>query len=266
MQRLLSTKIKPELINLENQPENCSLLFLLQQEKSTVLVDEVSDPKFLAVTYPEIPPSLWFIAGNPKRLLIFRNFLRSLPQPTDLVVPKALIPQIDRYWSIQFSIPILFLAAEPNWRPEPSQDFRVQLINLKDASQLKTSFAESSWLWEFFGSPEALLIQGQAAVAFIDGKMACVATTLAFTKNYCELGVVVQPEFRGRGLALECCRALSKAQFERFGRLPCWRTNTDNVASWKTARNLGLKETPRSEEYFFISNYQHVGAYATVAP
>ncbi len=266
MQRLLSTTINPGILNLQNQPENCSLIFLLQQGNSTVLVDDVSIPKLLAVTYPEAPPSLWFIAGNPKRLLIFRNFLRSLTQPTDLVVPKALIPQIDRYWSIQFSVPILFLAAEPDWRPEPPLDFRVRLINPDDAYRLQTSFAESSWLWEFFGSPEALLIQGQAAAAFIDGRMACVATTLAFTKNYCELGVAVQPEFRGKGLALECCRALSQAQFERFGRLPCWRTNTSNVASWKTARNLGLKETPGSQEYLFISNYQHIGAYATVAP
>ncbi len=231
-----------------------------------MLVDDVFDPKLLAVTYPETPPIIWFVAGIPKRLFVFRNFLMSLIEPTDLVVPKKIFPQIDRYWSIQFSVPILFLAAEPNWRPEPALDFRVRLINPEDAYRLKMSFAEYSWLWEFFGSPEELLKQGQAAAAFIDGKIACVATTLAFTENYCELGVATHPEFRGRGLALECCRALSKAQFERFGRLPCWRTNTGNVASWKTARNLGLKETPGSEEYLFISNYQHVGAYATVAP
>lgn len=266
MQRLPATAINPEILNLENQPENCSLLFLLQQEKSTVLVDAVSDPKLLAVTYPETPPSLWFITGKPKRLLIFRNFLRSLPQPTDLVIPKAIFPQIDRYWNIQFSVPILFLAAESNWRPEASLDFRVRLINPEEANQFKNSFIESSWLWEFFGSPEALLKYGQAAAAFVDGTMACVATTLAFTKNYCELGVATNPEFRGKGLALECCRALSQAQFESFGRLPCWRTNTANVGSWKTARNLGLKETPCSEEYLFISNYRHIGAYATVAP
>lgn len=266
MQRLLSTAFKPDSIDLDNQPENCSTLFLLQQEKSIVLVDDIADPKLLAVTYPETPPTIWFMAGKPKRLLVFRNFLRSLDQPTDLVVSKDFFPQIDRYWSIQFTVPILFLAAEPNWRPEPSLDFRVRLINPSDADGLNMTFAEYSWIWEFFGSPEALLKQGQAAAAFIDGKMACVASTLAFTDNYCELGVATLPEFRGKGLALECCRALSQAQFEYFNRLPCWRTNTGNVGSWKTARNLGLKETTGSEEYLFISNYQHVGAYATVAP
>ncbi|MGE5606070.1 MAG: GNAT family N-acetyltransferase [Bacteroidota bacterium] len=266
MQRLLSAKFDPATFNLENQPENCSLLFLLQQEKSAVLVDMASDPTLLAVTYPEAPPSSWFLAGDPKRRLIFRNFLRSLTQPTDLIIPKAFFHQIDRYWNVQFSVPILFLAAEPNWHPQPSLDFRVRLINPDEANQLKNSFAESSWLWEFFGNPEALLKKGQATAAFINGKMACVATTLAFTKNYCELGVATLPEFRGKGLALECCRALSHAQFKSFGRLPCWRTNTANVGSWKTARNLGLKETPGSEEYLFISNYRHIGAYATVAP
>ena len=56
------------------------------------------------------------------------------------------------------------------------------------------------------------------------------------------------------------------ADFEQTLRLPCWRTNSSNIGSWKVARQLGLKETPGSEEYLFISNYQHVGAYATVAP
>lgn len=266
MQRLLSAKFDPEILNLEDQPENCSLLFLLQQERSAILVDEISDPKLLAVTYPEAPPSSWFLAGDPKRLLIFRNFIRSLTQPTDLIIPKAFFPYIDRYWNIQFSVPILFLAAESNWRPEPSFDFRVRLINPEEADLLENAFHESSWLWEFFGDPRALLKYGQAAAAFIDNQMACVATTLAFTENYCELGVATLPEFRGKGLALECCRALSYAQFESFGRFPCWRTNTTNVGSWKTARNLGLKETPGSEEYLFLSNYRHIGAYATVAP
>lgn len=266
MQRLLSTVINPESVNLDNQPENCSTLFLLQQKKSTILVDDNSDPKLLAVTYPEAPPKLWFIAGKPIRPLILRNFLMSQGQPTDLVISKEIYPFISRNWNIQFSVPILFLAADSKWRPEPSLDFRIHLINSKDANQLKTSFADYSWLWEFFGSPEALLNRGQAAAAFIDGKMACVATTLAFTRNYCELGVATRPEFRSRGLALECCRTLSMEQFERFGRLPCWRTNTSNVSSWKTARNIGLKETSRSEEYLFLSNYQHIGAYATVAP
>ena len=266
MQRLLSAKFVPEIFNLKDQPENCSLLFLLQQEKNAVLVDLISNPKLLAVTFPEAPPSSWFLAGEPKRLLIFRNFLRSLTQPTDLIIPRAFFPQIDRYWKVQFSVPILFLAAETNWRPEPSFDFRVRLLNPEEADRLEKAFAESSWLWEFFGSPEALLENGQAAAAFIDNKIACAATTLAFTDKYCELGVATLPEFRGKGFALECCRALSQAQFESFGRLPCWRTNTANVGSWKTARNLGLKETPGSEEYLFISNYQHIGAYATVAP
>ena len=128
------------------------------------------------------------------------------------------------------------------------------------------SFGDNSWLWDFFGSPENLLHQGQAVAAIIDGQLACVVVTLAFTERYCELGVATHPEFRGRGLALECCKALSKIQYEKFGRLPCWRTNSSNIGSWKVARQLGLEETPGSEEYLFISNYQHVGAYATVAP
>jgi predicted GNAT family acetyltransferase len=121
-------------------------------------------------------------------------------------------------------------------------------------------------LWEFFFSPERLLCEGQVVAAIINGEIACVATTLAFTESYCELGVATRPEYRGRGLGLECCRALSLMQFERYGRIPCWRTDLENYASRKIAKQLGLHELKSTDNYIFLSNYQHVGAYATVAP
>lgn len=114
--------------------------------------------------------------------------------------------------------------------------------------------------------PDRLLCEGQATAVFINSQIACAATTLAFTEHYCELGVATRPEYRGHGLALECCKALSRIQYEQYGRVPCWRTDFDNTASRKIAGQLGLKELKSAENNIFISNYMHVGAYATVAP
>ncbi len=267
MRRLPPSKRETARSLLADIPENCSSLFLLNLETSVVMVDDEHTPKFLSVTYPSTPPAMYFIYAQPNQVFMLKHFLKLLKNPTDIVIPQNFVSAIKHYWSVKFSIPILMLAAEKGvWKPEVSKDPHIRLLNRDDAKALKESFATEDWLWDFFFTPEELLSRGGAAAAFIDGEMACVVTTIAYTEKYCELGVATRPEYRGRGLALECSRTLSAIQFEEFGRLPCWRTQTGNIGSWKVAKRLGLEETTYSEKFVFLSNYKHVGAYAGVAP
>jgi RimJ/RimL family protein N-acetyltransferase len=267
MRRLHPDKFETINFPVEDRPENCSTKFLLHRSSSMITVDNPLDPKLLVVTYPSLFPSMNFFYGKADRLSFIQHVLKDLKQPTDLVIPDSFLPLINNYWPVQFSIPVLFLSAQKeDWRPEPTNDPRVRPLTPLDAPKLGEAFYNDPWLWEFFFSPECLLDEGQAVAAFIDGEIACVATTLAFTERYCELGVVTLPEYRGRGLGLECCRTLSRIQYERYGRLPCWRTDFENYASRKIAMQLGLHELKIAENYIFLSNYQHIGAYATVAP
>ncbi|NLM38020.1 MAG: GNAT family N-acetyltransferase [Firmicutes bacterium] len=245
---------------LSDTPENCSALFLLNSKRSEVLVDQEDSPKFFAIAYPPTNPPIYFLYGATDQLISGKRFLRQLKQPADLVVPQSLLPLVKRYWSVLFAVPILFLAAPAEWQPPQTADLRVRFLQRQDAGLLQRAFAAEDWLWEYFPSVEDLLTQGQVAAAFIDGELASVASTLTFTTRYCELGVATRPEFRGRGLALECARALSRSQFEQFGRRPCWRTQLGNIGSWKTAHRLGLVETPLPEEFVFLSNYKHLAA------
>lgn len=251
---------------LNDTPENCSALFLLNSDRSEVFVDQEHTPRFFAIAYPHTFPPIYFLYGSADQLITGRRFLRPLKQPTDLVVPQSLLSIVNRYWPVLFTVPILFLAAPADWRPQPAADFRIRFLYQKDAALFQRVFTSEDWLWEFFPSVEHLLTHGQVTAAFVDGELASVATTLAFTDRYCELGVATHPEYQGRGLALECARALSQSQFEQFGRRPCWRTQLGNIGSWKTAQRLGLIETTPTEQFLFLSNYKHSNAKASVVP
>ena len=267
MRRLPPDKFETINFPVADLPENCSTKFLLRRNSSTITVDNPLDPKLLVVTYPSLFPSMHFFYGKADRIRFIQHILSELSHPTDLVIPDSMLPLISSYWPVRFSIPVLFLAArKEEWHPQPTKDPRVRPLNVSDASKLGEAFYNDPWLWEFFFSPERLIREGQAVAAFVNGKIACVATTLAFTERYCELGVATRPEYRGRGLGLECCRTLSRLQYERYGRLPCWRTDYENYASRKIAIQLGLCELGNDDNQLFLSNYQHVGAYATVAP
>lgn len=268
MRRLPADKFAALNFPVEDSPENCSTLFLLRRSSSIIQVDNPLNPKLVVVTYPSLFPSMRFFFGKADRVVLIQRLLRDIQSPADLVIPTSMLPLVSNYWPIRFSIPVFFLAARPEqWRPLPSNDSRVRLLTAEDVSGLRKAFAEEhAWLWEFFFTPENLIKEGQAIAAFVDGEIACVATTLAFTERYCEIGVVTRPKFRGMGLALECCRSLSYLQYHQYDRLTCWRTDFGNVASRKVASKLGLNELKSGEKYLFISNYQHVGAYATVAP
>lgn len=266
MRRLPPNKREIVRSLLTDTPENCSALFLLDSAASVVVVDHEHTPKFLSISYPHTIPPLSFLYGQDDQLIIIKRFLKQIKNQADLVINRSLFSVINRYWPVRFAIPVLFLAAPTTWRPETSVDFRVRFLQPDEAGLLQTAFATEDWLWDFFANPAQLLAQGQVAAAFIDGELAAVATTLAYTNRYCELGVATRPEFQGRGLALACARLLSRAQYEDYGRLPCWRTHTGNIGSWKTALRLGLEETPLSEQFVFLSNYEHLGVNAHVAP
>ena len=269
MRRLPPSKFDLLNFSVPDEPDNCSTNFLLHRSTSTILVDNPLDPKMLVVSYPtDSPPPMYFIYGKAERPLSIQRLLQELQTPTDLVVPNSMLNMVSHYCPVRFSVPVMFLAApKGHWQPQTPTNYPVRLLTENDTPQLARNFSDDPWLWEFFFTPDQLIREGMAVGAFVNGHLACVATTLAFTERYVELGVATGPEYRGLGLALECCRALSRIQYEQFGRLPCWRTQVHNVASWKVALKLGLEELDRSEKYLFLSNYQHVGAYAAmVAP
>jgi RimJ/RimL family protein N-acetyltransferase len=85
---------------------------------------------------------------------------------------------------------------------------------------------------------------GMAFGAFVDGRLASVACPFFITERFEDLGVVTEPEFRGRGLSPACAAAVC-ADVRARGRQPSWTTSPDNTQSLRVAQKLGFVEHHR---------------------
>lgn len=92
-----------------------------------------------------------------------------------------------------------------------------------------------------FGSAGALLAEGLAAGAVIDGALAAVAFTAALGERYADVGIATQETRRGQGLATAAA-ALVCAAIQAGGRTPVWGTSAENPASQRVAAKLGFRE------------------------
>jgi hypothetical protein len=91
------------------------------------------------------------------------------------------------------------------------------------------------------GSAAALLAEGQAAGAVIDGALVAVAFTAALGERYVDVGIVTREDARGHGLATAAA-ALVCTAIQADGRTPVWGTSAENRASQRVAAKLGFRE------------------------
>jgi predicted GNAT family acetyltransferase len=95
-----------------------------------------------------------------------------------------------------------------------------------------------------FGSAAALLAEGLAAGAVVDGRLVSVAFTSARTVRHSEVGVVTAAPWRDQGFSTATA-ALVCADIQNAGQFPVWSTSEDNVASRRVATKLGFVEVSR---------------------
>lgn len=95
-----------------------------------------------------------------------------------------------------------------------------------------------------FGSADALLRDGFAAGAIVDGVLVAVAYTSAIGARHGEVGISTSPTHRGRGFATSAA-TLVCAEIQAAGLVPVWSTAVDNLASLRVAAKLGFEETSR---------------------
>lgn len=95
-----------------------------------------------------------------------------------------------------------------------------------------------------FGGTRALLIEGIAAGAIVDGALVAIAHTSALTPRHADVGVATLEGWRGRGFATAAA-ALVAERVQTTGRTPVWSTGEDNFASQRVAKKLGFAEVAR---------------------
>lgn len=92
-----------------------------------------------------------------------------------------------------------------------------------------------------YGSAAALIADGFAAGAVIEGELAAVGFTAARGRRYADVGIVTRPEWRNRSLSTACA-ALVCADILAAGETPVWGTSDDNLPSQRVAAKLGFRE------------------------
>ena len=91
----------------------------------------------------------------------------------------------------------------------------------------------------------------------------CGFTSFHPDENYAEIGYVLAPEYWGKGLAAEACRAVLKFGFSVFDfDYACARFIEGNTASERVMQKLGMRyETTYQNSYYIKNRYRTVIEY-----
>lgn len=116
---------------------------------------------------------------------------------------------------------------------------KVRRLTAADAHHLEQLSPVSSWISNTWGGPEGLAASRMAYGAFVGKRLASVACSFFVGTRFEDIGVVTEPEFRGRGLSPACVAALCYA-IRRRRRVPSWTTSPDNTQSLRVAEKLGF--------------------------
>ena len=152
---------------------------------------------------------------------------------------QIMIAETGRQWSPMPEIH--YRMDEPNAAIPNADVRRLDLADVGLVEAATVAFGLDGWR---FGSAEALLRDGYAAGAVVDGKLAAVAFTTAITPTFGEVGISTLAPYRGRSYSTAAA-ALVCADVHSAGLTPVWSTGEDNGPSRRVAEKLGFTEVSR---------------------
>ena len=118
----------------------------------------------------------------------------------------------------------------------------VRLLTLEDTRRLAKAPAEVQG--NGYKTHEALLTNGIAAGAVVDGNIVAIAHTYAETDLHADIGVSTLEQWRGKGFATAAASLVAQ-EIQAKGKVPAWSCGEDNAASLRVAQKLGFTEVGR---------------------
>lgn len=94
------------------------------------------------------------------------------------------------------------------------------------------------------GSPKAVLEEGCAAGAIVEGRLVGLVQTSAMSEGFADIGAFTAEGCRGKGYSTAAAAIVCR-WVRRSGRIPVWSCGEDNLASLRVARKLGFCEVSR---------------------
>ena len=115
----------------------------------------------------------------------------------------------------------------------------VRRLTPADVAGLDALDPSIAWISETWGGHAGLAASGVAWAAFEGERPVAVACAFYVGRSYEDIGVVTEPEHRGRGLSTACAAAVL-ADIRARGRRPSWTTSPENAGSRAVADRLGF--------------------------
>lgn len=140
----------------------------------------------------------------------------------------------ERYFEIGKRIEYGHSGEIPDASSDP--DIVIALVG-EDNIDLITGKIVPSFSWE----RSDFLLKGSGYAAFCDGKYCGVAFSSAVSSSEVDIGVEVDPSFRGRGIATSLCARMVQEIISQ-GRKPVWAHGEANTGSRNTAVKCGFIE------------------------
>ncbi|GAA1280851.1 hypothetical protein GCM10009609_51010 [Pseudonocardia aurantiaca] len=194
-------------------------------------VDRWPDPQVVSAELP----SNYAMRGDPAHLTT-----RDLAGVAGFVeAPAGWLPAL-RSADPQTGVWQRVVAALPAGATVPPPRADVRLLTPADAPTMAGLSRDSAWIHETWGGPAGLLAARVARAVVVDGLVAALAVPFYVGAEHEDVGVVTEPEHRGRGLSTTCAAA-AVADIRARGRIPTWSTSPDNTGSLAVAARLGFK-------------------------
>lgn len=118
----------------------------------------------------------------------------------------------------------------------------VRLLTLADVPRLATAPAEVQG--NGYKTHEAMVIDGIAAGAVVDGDIVAIAHTYAETDLHADIGVSTLEQWREKGFATAAAWLVAQ-EIQARGKVPAWSCGENNFASLRVAAKLGFTEIGR---------------------
>src|SRR5262249_14019453 len=96
-----------------------------------------------------------------------------------------------------------------------------------------------AWIHNTWDSAAGMASSGKAWGAFVDERLVSVACSFFVSQLYEDIGIVTEPGFRGRSLAVACAAQLCR-DIQSRRKIPSWTTSPENLASRRVAEKLGF--------------------------
>lgn len=122
------------------------------------------------------------------------------------------------------------------------RDKRVRLLTLDDVERLAQAPTEVQG--NGYRTHEAMVTEGIAAGAVIDGNLVAIAHTYAETALHADIGVSTVEIWREKGFATAAASLVAE-KIQAKGKVPAWSCGEDNIASLSVAQKLGFTEVGR---------------------